>query len=68
MGRVQSALQTLPGVEKDSIKVNNTTKLASFKVTDPKTFKLDDAYTKVAEIGSKYKATLIKAGSAIETQ
>ena len=61
---MREALTSLPGVEKDSVKVNHQQKLATFKAKDPKSFKVDDAIQKINGLGGKYKATVNKTGKA----
>jgi ABC-type molybdate transport system substrate-binding protein len=62
---VRQALETLPGVEKDSVKVNKEQKLAMFKVKEPDAFKVEDAVKKIEGIGSRYKAAVNKTGKAV---
>jgi hypothetical protein len=64
---VHDALATLPWVEKDSVKVNFSQKLATFNVTDPKKFNLEQAQGALSEAGSNYKASVVQTGSAIPT-
>ena len=61
---MQHALESLPWVEKGSVKVSKTA--ASFKVIDPKQFKLQEAQSELKE--ENYTASLAKAGSAIPVQ
>jgi hypothetical protein len=65
---VRNALTSLPGVEKDSVKVNKDQKLATFKVKEPETFKVEDAIKKIEGIGKGYKATVAKTGKAISAK
>lgn len=62
---MRNALQSLPGVEKDSVKVNKDQKLATFKVKDAAAFKVDDAVAKVTGLGGKYTATVAKKGKSV---
>ena len=62
---MRDALQSLPGVEKDSVKVSKEQKLATFKVKDPGAFAVEDAVKKIHDAGVNYKVTVNKTGKAI---
>ena len=62
---MRQALETLPGVEKGSVKVNKDQKLAAFKVKEPDAFKVEEAVKKIEGLGNRYKATVNKTGKAV---
>ena len=62
---MRKALESLPGVEKDSVKVNMEQKLAAFKVKDPSTFAVWKAVKQINDLGGKYRATVNKTGKAV---
>jgi hypothetical protein len=62
---VRGALESLPGVEKESVKVNKDQKLAMFKVKEPTTFAVEDAVKKINDLGGSYKANVMKTGKAV---
>ena len=59
---MRKALESLPGVEKGSIKADVSKQLVTFKVDDPKGFKVEDAVKKVNE-DTSFKASVAKTGS-----
>jgi len=61
---VQRALASLPGVEQDSIDVSKDDSRATFRVSDPKQFKVSDALEKIKAAG--YTPSLTKAGKAVQ--
>ena len=62
---MQNALASLPGVEKDSIQVNISQKLASFKVKDPANFDINKAIASIEKAGN-FKAKVRTVGTAIK--
>lgn len=62
---MQKALESLPWVEKGSAKADIKDQTATFTVSDPKQFDLEEIKK---AIPSRFKASLVKTGSALPAQ
>ena len=60
---MHDALAALPGVEKDTVKVNKHEKQATFRVNSPKEFKTSDAIAAVKDAG--FTASVAGSGKAV---
>lgn len=61
---MRKALASLPCVEQDSINVSKDESRATFRISDPKQFKVSDALEKIKDAG--FTPSLTKAGKAVQ--